>query len=357
MKSNIKELLNDYQQGKMIVVLDDEDRENEGDILVPAEKIRDEDINFMATYGRGLICLTLTKGRCQQLNLPLMVGHHNQMNGTNFTLSIDASHGVTTGISAADRAYTIKTAIAKNARPEDIIRPGHIFPIMAQNGGVLTRAGHTEAGCDFARLAGFEPASVIVEILNTDGTMARYDDLVAFSKKHQIKLGTIEDLIRYRLENEKTIQKLSEQSLENQYGKFVLITFKDSLNDEIHFALKKGKICKDSETLVRVHMQDTLSDILLVDEHKISLNKAFSAMARATNGVFLLLRKENNQQLLNRLGQAEVANFSEDDVKTFGIGAQILSEIGVGKMRLLGSPRKLTALRGFGLEIVGYNDG
>lgn len=355
MKSSIAELIKDYKSGKMIILLDDENRENEGDLLIPAQTINAKDVNFMATYGRGLVCLTLTQARCLQLKLPLMVhSHDNQAQyGTNFTLSIEAANGVTTGISAADRAKTIQTAVQKNVKPEDIVQPGHIFPIMAKEGGVLTRAGHTEAGCDLARLAGFEPASVIVEILNEDGTMARYDDLVKFSQKHQIKLGTIEDLIRYRLENEKSIQKINEQSISNVYGKFTLTTFKDILTNDIHFALSKGKINKNTTCLVRVHMQNTVSDILQINQNNIPLQTAFSKIGQAESGVLLILRKEREHQLFNQLN-IESSQTTEDDIKTFGIGAQILNEIGVGKMCLLGNPRKLTALKGFDLEIMNY---
>lgn len=353
MKSNIKDLLADYKAGKMIILMDDEGRENEGDLLIPAEMVEAKDINFMATHGRGLVCLTLTKSRCEQLKLPLMVYDNQGQYGTNFTLSIEATTGVTTGISAADRATTIKAAISKNATSEDIIQPGHIFPIMARKGGVLTRAGHTEAGCDLARLAGFEPASVIVEILNEDGTMSRYDDLVKFSKKHDIKLGTIEDLIAYRIENEKTVQKVAQKPFSNKYGDFVLATFEDSTQSDIHLALIKGDITADTETLVRVHMEDTLKDVLGAATN-ISIDEALSAISAAESGVLLLLRKHNNQSLLHELGCEKTINDPQDDVKTYGVGAQILNEIGVGKMRILGSPRKLNALKGFDLEVVGY---
>jgi 3,4-dihydroxy 2-butanone 4-phosphate synthase/GTP cyclohydrolase II len=220
MKASIKELLEDYKQGKMIILMDDENRENEGDLLIAAEKVTKEDVNFMATHGRGLICLTLTQQRCQQLNLPLMVSKNSDLHSTNFTVSIEAATGVTTGISAADRAKTILDAVAKNAKPLDIVQPGHIFPLMAQQGGVLIRAGHTEAGCDLARLAGFEPASVIVEILNDDGSMARSADLQEFGKKHGIKLGHIADLIHYRVENEKTVERISQRPFNTKYCKF-----------------------------------------------------------------------------------------------------------------------------------------
>ena len=361
MKSTIEEILKDYKQGKMIILMDDEQRENEGDILMSAEKVSAHDINFMATYGRGLICLTLTKKHCEKLNLPLMVSQNRTLDSTNFTLSIEAADGVSTGISASDRAHTIRVATAKNTTADDIIMPGHIFPLMAKEGGVLTRPGHTEAGCDIARLAGFEPASAIVEILNADGTMARYDDLVKFSQKHQIKLGTIADLIRYRTQHEKTISKLSTSIFHSEYGDFKLVAFSESIYHDVHLALLKGEINCNKETLVRVHMEDTLSDVLRQKTKKVNIDTAFSAISKSKQGVLLLLRKQNNDSLLNRISRLHksVSNGvknAEDDIKTYGVGAQILNELGVCKMRILGSPRKLHALRGFNLEVVGYEE-
>lgn len=338
MKATIKQILNDYKQGKMIILVDDEDRENEGDLIIPAATVTKEDINFMATHGRGLICLTLTQERCQQLNLPLMVSQNFDANGTNFTVSIEAATGVTTGISAADRAKTVLDAVAKDAKPKDIVQPGHIFPLMAQPGGVLIRAGHTEAGCDLARLAGYEPASVIVEILNEDGTMARRDDLEVFAQKHNIKWGTIEDLISYRVENEKTIERINEREFQTQYATFRLISFLDSIHNETHLALVKGDIAHDGTTCVRVHMENVLTDILQERSLALSATDALKYIADKNSGVFLLLRQHK----------------SSNDVKTYGVGAQILSDLGVGKMCLLGSPRKFNALKGFGLEVVEY---
>ncbi len=338
MKAEIEEILDDYRQGKMIILMDDEDRENEGDLIIPAAGVTKEDINFMATHGRGLICLTLTQERCEQLNLPLMVSQNNDTNCTNFTVSIEAATGVTTGISAADRAKTILDAVAPEAKPKDIVQPGHIFPLMAQPGGVLIRAGHTEAGCDLARLAGLEPASVIVEILNEDGTMARRDDLEIFAQKHNIKWGTIEDLISYRVENEKTIKRVSERDFDTQYGQFKLVSFLDSIHHETHLALVKGEITDDGVTCVRVHMENVLSDILQERSLALSATDALKHIAAKDSGVFVLLRQ----------------NKGSNDVKTYGVGAQILSDLGVGKMRILGSPRKLNASKGFGLEVVEY---
>lgn len=336
MKSAIPELLTDYKKGKMIILLDDEDRENEGDLIMAAEKVRDSDINFMATYGRGLICLTLTEERCKQLNLPLMVHNNQDANSTNFTVSIEASRGVSTGISAADRAKTIIDAVAKDAKPSDIVQPGHIFPLMAKKGGVLNRAGHTEAGCDLARLAGFEAASVIVEILNEDGTMARRPDLEIFAKKHHIKWGTIEDLISYIATHEKTIKRISEQDFSSIYGEFKLVEYFDETSELVHKALISGKI--GETTNVRVHMQNCNQDILGQKTTSLSTDTALKYLGK-NGGVFVLLNKENQ---------------AKDDVKTYGVGAQILADLGIKKIHLIGDKLKLNALKGFGLEIVEY---
>lgn len=352
MKATIEQILEDFRQGKMIILMDDEDRENEGDLLVPAEKVTKEDINFMATYGRGLICLTLTRDHCKQLNLPLMVTYNDDIQSTKFTVSIEASEGVTTGISAADRAKTVQDAVASNAKPEDIIQPGHIFPLMAQQGGVLIRAGHTEAGCDLARLAGFEPASVIVEVLNDDGTMARRPDLEVFAKKHDIKWGTIEDLIRYRVENEKTIERISQRPFQTRFGFFKLISYLDSINNDTHLALVKGEINETSVPHVRVHMENIFADVLQENSSGFSINHALEQISQSDTGIFLLLRKQDNQAILESIDNP---NFRQtDDLRTFGIGAQILSDLGVTHMKTLGSPRVLRGLEGFGLTITEY---
>jgi len=352
MKATIKEILSDYKKGKMIILLDDEGRENEGDLIVPAATVTKEDINFMATHGRGLICLTLTQERCKQLNLPLMVSSNNDANGTNFTVSIEASSGVTTGISAADRAKTILDAVAKNAAPADIVQPGHIFPLMAQPGGVLIRAGHTEAGCDLAKLAGFEAASVIVEILNEDGTMARRDDLELFSEKHDIKWGTIEDLISYRIKNEKTIERIGEREFITDYAAFRLVSFLDTIHNETHLALVKGEIKDDSEVRVRVHMEDTFKDVLRESSPSFSVSDALKNIAESDTGVFLLLRMQTDLTILENIDSPDKVH--SDDIKTYGIGAQILSDLGVKSMKILGTPRKLYGLKGFGLEVSDY---
>src|ERR1700753_80873 len=260
--NSIDEILNDLRLGKMAVIMDDEDRENEGDLIMAAERVRAEDVNFMARYGRGLICLTLTRERCRQLRLPLMVSETDRERRTNFTLSIEAAQGVTTGISAYDRAHTVRTAVAPNASPEDLRQPGHIFPIMAQPGGVLTRAGHTEAGCDLARLAGFEPAAVVVAIMNDDGTMARRPELEAFARSHNLKIGTIAELIRYRLRNERSVERISEQTVQTEFGEFRLYTYEDHVQRDVHLALTHGPITDATTPLVRVHVTDTLRDLV-----------------------------------------------------------------------------------------------
>lgn len=354
MKATTQELLEDYKQGKMIILMDDEDRENEGDLLIPSEKVTKEGINFMATYGRGLICLTLTRDRCKQLNLPLMVTHNGDIHSTNFTVSIEAAKGVTTGISAADRAKTVQDAVAKDATPTDIVQPGHVFPLMAEQGGVLIRAGHTEAGCDLARLAGFEPSSVIVEILNDDGTMARRPDLEVFAEKHGIKWGTIEDLIRYRVENEKSIERINQRQFQTRFGSFKLVSYLDSINNDTHLALVKGKISSKSEPHVRVHMENIFTDVLQEKSSGFSVENALEQISEVDTGVFLLLRKQDSRDILESIDNP---NFVQsDDLRTFGIGAQILADLGVTQMKILGSPRVLHGLEGFGLTITGYVD-
>ncbi len=260
--NRIDEILTDLRQGRMVIIMDDEDRENEGDLLMAASLVRPEDINFMARYGRGLICLTLTRERCQQLHLPLMVQDNATPYSTNFTVSVEAAQGVTTGISAYDRAHTIRTAVRPDARPEDLVQPGHIFPLMAQAGGVLTRAGHTEAGCDLTRLAGLEPAAVIVEILNEDGNMARRPDLEIFAEQHGVKIGTIAELIHYRMQNEKTVERVADALMHTEFGPFRVLTYQDVIGRQVHFALVKGEIHASEPVMVRVHVQHLLSDLL-----------------------------------------------------------------------------------------------
>ena len=362
--NSIEEIIDDIRQGKMVILMDDEDRENEGDLIMAASMVRPEDINFMARYGRGLICLTLTRERCQQLNLPLMVSDTNDKHGTNFTVSIEAAEGVTTGISAYDRAMTVRAAVAPNATPRDIVQPGHIFPLMAQAGGVLTRAGHTEAGCDLARLAGFEPSSVIVEILNEDGTMARRPDLEKFAAEHGVKIGTVADLINYRLKNEPTVERVSECIMPTRYGEFRLLAYRDLLNHEMHMALVKGELKPDEPALVRVHLQNTLCD-LFGNERDCGwpLSDALQRINDEGQGVAIILRQqESADSLLNRIRDYEMQDNGvpvlesekSDDLRTYGIGAQILIDLGVSHMRVLSAPKKMHALSGFGLDVVEY---
>ena len=356
--NSTQEIIADIKAGKMVILMDDEDRENEGDLIIAAEHICKQSINFMAMYGRGLICLTLTEKRCKQLNLPLMVNHSKDIHTTNFTLSIEAAKGVTTGISAADRTLTIQAAVAKDAVPADIVMPGHVFPLMAQPGGVLTRAGHTEAGCDLARLAGCEPASVIVEILNQDGSMARRPDLEVFSKEHNIKIGTVANLIEYRVKNEKTIERVTNTKIRTKYGKFKLIAFRETISNEIHLALIKGKVKPNEAILVRVHMFDPLCDLFSVKDDICSgtLEVDLKRIALEDNAVLIVLRKDKDSELLNRImlyGKPEPTETSTSSTsRMYGTGAQILSDLGVRKMIVLGTPKKFQALSGFGLEVI-----
>lgn len=365
--NSIEEIIADLKQGKMVIIVDDEDRENEGDLLMAASQVRAEDVNFMASYGRGLICLTLSQQRCEQLQLPLMVGKNGAAHGTNFTLSIEAAKGVTTGISASDRAKTVQDAVAKEAKPEDIVQPGHIFPLRAQNGGVLTRAGHTEAGCDLARLAGFEPAALIVEILNDDGSMARRPDLEKFAQKHQLKMGTIAELIEYRLKNEHTIELLKECPINTEYGEFRLHAYKDILHDKVHLALVKGDICAETPVLVRVHMENTIRDLLPLSnvDSGWPISDILKRITQEGSGIVIILRAgDSDQNILNEIDRYDVLQESSKtelkssyDLKTYGIGAQILKSIGAKKMRVMSAPKKLHSLSGFGLEVVEYVSG
>ena len=361
----IADIIEDIRQGKMVILVDDEDRENEGDLVMAASWVRPEDINFMARYGRGLICLTLTQERCEQLRLPLMVDATHAKHLTNFTVSIEAAEGVSTGISAADRARTIRVAVAPHAQPSDLVQPGHIFPLMAQPGGVLTRAGHTEAGCDLAALAGLEPAAVIVEILNEDGTMARRPQLEAFAQEHRLKIGSIEDLIRYRLANERTVTPVTRCRLPTPFGEFTLAAYEDVYGHTAHFALVLGDISPDRPTLVRVHLQDSLSDVLGVERHDcgLPLQKVFQRLSREGNGVIVVLRPpEDPRELLRRVRNYQLQDEGVEipqpakaaSLRTYGVGAQILYDLGVRRMRVLGAPRKFHALAGFGLTIEEY---
>ncbi len=361
-----EEIIEDIRQGKMVILLDDESRENEGDLVMAAELTRPDDINFMAQYGRGLICLPLSREHCQRLRLPLMTHNNQTSHGTNFTVSIEAASGVSTGISAADRARTIEAAVTLEARPEDIVQPGHIFPLMAQDGGVLARAGHTEAACDLARLAGLQSAATIVEILNPDGTMARRPDLEAFSLKHDLKIGTIEDLIRYRIHNERTIERVLEHDFPSVFGQFRLYAFQDVVENGLHLALVKGEVDHSRAIAVRVHVEDLLSDSLGSNVGAgWPLRDALRRIGdMEEGGVLVLLRPpqdpgaliRNIQQLQNSYTQGESIEKNEQpqDIRTYGIGAQILADLGVHKMRLMSAPKVFHGMAGFDLEVVDF---
>lgn len=364
--NSIEEVLADLRAGRMVVIMDDEDRENEGDLVMAASKVTPEDVNFMARYGRGLICLTLNRERCRQLRLPLMVSSTDMNRSTNFTISIEAAEGVTTGISAHDRAHTIRTAVRPDARPEDLRQPGHIFPLMAQPGGVLTRAGHTEAGCDLARLAGLEPAAVIVEILNEDGTMARRPDLLGFAREHGLKIATIADLIRYRLETEESVERVFEQTVETESGEFRLACFEDHVHQDLHLALIRGDLA-GGVPLVRVQVLDTLRDVLGIPSHDASwkLRDALARVAEDGCGVVVILRGANESprdvmDSIERLAGRPSTRIRDGQhstvLRTYGIGAQILRNLGIHRMRVLSAPKQMTGISGFGLEIVEYVD-
>lgn len=356
--SPIEEIIDELKNGRMVILVDEEDRENEGDLVLAAEHISAESINFMVTHGRGLVCLTLTEDRCRQLGLTQMARDNKSQFSTAFTVSIEAAEGVTTGISAQDRATTVQAAVAKNARPQDIVQPGHIFPIMARPGGVLVRAGHTEAGCDLAELAGCTPAAVICEILKEDGTMARLPDLVDFAGQFGLKIGAIADLIHYRSRNEKLVELRLSKPVHTPYGDFTLHAFADRSSEEVHLALTRGEIDAARETLVRVH--EPLSALDFLDpaggRHTFPLDVALGAISRADAGVIVLLhRAESGADMLAALSpEATKAPTTRWDPRTYGIGAQILRELGVGKMKLLGSPRRMPSVAGFDLEVTGH---
>ncbi|TWC36250.1 GTP cyclohydrolase II /3,4-dihydroxy-2-butanone 4-phosphate synthase [Pseudomonas sp. SJZ079] len=357
--NSIDELIEDIRQGKMVILMDDEDRENEGDLIIASEAVTAEHINFMARFARGLICMPMTRERCELLKLPLMAPRNGSGFGTKFTVSIEAAEGVTTGISAADRARTVQAAAAKGAKADDIVSPGHIFPLMAQPGGVLARAGHTEAACDLARMGGFEASGVICEIMNDDGTMARRPELEEFAAQHGIKIGTIADLIHYRLIHERTVERIGEQVVDSELGQFHLVTYRDSVEGDVHMALTLGSISADQPTLVRVHNMDPLRDLFMVNQAgRWSLRAAMAKVAEAGSGVVLLLGNPlTGQDLLAHLDrqlgdESKVVN--PTTYSTVGAGSQILRDLGVRKMRLMSSPMKFNAISGFDLEVVEY---
>ncbi|RIZ70847.1 MAG: 3,4-dihydroxy-2-butanone-4-phosphate synthase [Methylococcales bacterium] len=361
--NTIEEIIDDLRLGKMVIIMDDEDRENEGDLLMAAAFTRPEDINFMARYGRGLICLTLTSERCQQLRLPLMTNENKTAHSTNFTVSIEAATGVTTGISAADRARTVQCAVAANAKADDLVQPGHIFPLMAKSGGVLSRAGHTEAGCDLAKLAGVDASAVIVEILNEDGSMARRPDLEIFAKQHNLKMGTIADLIHYRIQHENTLERISECAFPTEFGDFRLYAYQDKNDDNVHLALVMGHVSGDTPVLVRVHAKNLLEDVFSSKRNdcSITIRSAMEKIAEAGCGVLVLIRQnEDNKSLVELIHQYQLEDHGvintdqaklATDWRTTGTGARILADLGVHKLKVLGTQKKYVGLSGFDLEV------
>ncbi|MET0507491.1 MAG: bifunctional 3,4-dihydroxy-2-butanone-4-phosphate synthase/GTP cyclohydrolase II [Burkholderiaceae bacterium] len=364
-----REIIADFKAGRMVILVDEEDRENEGDLVVAADFVTPEAINFMARHARGLICLTLTEARCRELNLPLMTTVNGTRTGTNFTLSIEAADGVTTGISAADRARTIQVAVAPATRPSDLVQPGHVFPIMARNGGVLIRGGHTEAGCDLGMLAGITPAAVICEVMKDDGTMARLPDLLEFARLHALKIGTIADLIHYRSAHESLIERLERAPVQTPYGPFELSVYRDKATAQPHLALVLGTITPEQETLVRVHEPLSVLDWIVTGSraHSWPIDAAMKAIVAAGKGVLVMLNcTESAAGLLQRAGDglckggaageavASRNRIAATDLRSYGIGAQILKDIGVRRMRLMSAPRRMPSMTGFDLEVTGF---
>jgi 3,4-dihydroxy 2-butanone 4-phosphate synthase / GTP cyclohydrolase II len=359
--SPIPEIIAEVKAGNMVILVDDEDRENEGDLLFAAEFVTPEKINFMAKHGRGLICMPITEGHARRLNLAPMVPTNRSVHGTNFTVSIEAASGVTTGISAADRAHTIRVAASPTARADEIVQPGHVFPLVAQPGGVLARAGHTEACCDLAELAGLNPAAVLCEIMKDDGTMARLPDLIEFAGTHGLKLGTIADLIEFRSRNESLIKRVIEREIDTPYGRFRMVAYLEKLQGETHLALVRGDIDPGAETLVRVHEPLSFLDLLETTRgtHSWSVHEALAAISAAGKGVVVLLNcTESAGQIIDRvaahLAPAPAAQPARRELLTYGIGAQILRDLKVGKMRLMAAPRRMPSMAGWGLEVTGY---
>jgi 3,4-dihydroxy 2-butanone 4-phosphate synthase/GTP cyclohydrolase II len=359
--SPVEAIVADMRAGRMVILVDEEDRENEGDLVLAADHVTPEAINFMARFGRGLICLTLTRERCERLNLPPMVPRNGTKMGTAFTASIEAAEGVTTGISAADRARTVQAAVAPNAKASDLVQPGHIFPLQAVEGGVLMRAGHTEAGCDLAAMAGCSPAAVICEVMKDDGTMARLPDLQLFAAEHGIKIGTIADLIEYRSRTETLVQKVGSRPLKTAFGAFTAHAFRDQPSGSVHIALTMGEWTAEDVVPVRVHEPLSVLDALELDRsmHSWSLESSLRHIAKTGRGMAVLLNcGESAEQLLAQFdGTARSAQAPERgrmDLRTYGVGAQILRECGVGRMELMGTPRRMPSMQGYGLEITGF---
>ena len=355
----ITEIVAEVKAGRMVILVDEEDRENEGDLVLAADCVSAEAVNFMARFGRGLVCMAITEARARQLALAPMTPVNRSVHGTNFTVSIEAAHGVSSGISAADRAHTIRVAAAPDATPDHIVQPGHVFPLIAQPGGVLARAGHTEACCDLAQLAGHSPSAVLCEIMNDDGTMARLPDLEVFARTHGLKIGSIVDLIHHRSRTERLIERVAERPLTTPAGTFRLVVYRDKLSDATHLALTRGPISPETETLVRVHEPLSVIDLLDAesDSHSWSVMEAQRAIVAAGRGVIVLLhRAESAQELRRRAIAAESSPPQKMDLRNYGIGAQILRDLHVGKMRLLARPRKMPSMAGFDLEVTGYDE-
>ena len=359
--SPVQDIVEEMRAGRMVILVDEEDRENEGDLVLAADHVTPEAINFMARFGRGLICLTLTRERCEFLNLPPMAARNGTVYGTAFTASIEAAEGVTTGISAADRARTVQVAVASASQATDLVQPGHIFPLQAVDGGVLMRAGHTEAGCDLAALAGCSPSAVICEIMKDDGTMARLPDLQIFAAEHGLKIGTIADLIEHRSRTESLVEKVGERTLQTKHGEFTAHAFRDGPSQAVHMALVRGQWQPDEVVPVRVHEPLSVLDALEVNRamHSWGLDTSLEYIAAQGRGVAVLLNcGESAEQLLAQFeGTARAAQAPERgrmDLRTYGVGAQILRECGVHKMQLMGQPRRMPSMAGYGLEITGY---
>ncbi|HVF64348.1 MAG TPA: bifunctional 3,4-dihydroxy-2-butanone-4-phosphate synthase/GTP cyclohydrolase II [Casimicrobiaceae bacterium] len=353
------EIVADLKAGRIVVLVDDEDRENEGDLVFAADFVSAEKINFLVTFGRGLVCMPITPEHAERLKLAPMTPRNRSVHGTNFTVSIEAASGIATGISAADRARTIHVASRSDARPDDIVQPGHVFPLIAQAGGVLSRAGHTEACCDLVRLAGLTPAAVLCEIMNEDGSMARRPDLDRFAARHDLKIGTIADLITFRSRTERLIERLAERPLATQHGAFRLVVYRDKLTDATHLALVRGPISPETETLVRVHEPLSVMDLLDAqsEAHSWSIPAALATIAEAGRGIVVLLHRPESASELRRRALAEAAPMtSKVDLRDYGIGAQILRDLNVGRMRLLARPRKMPSMAGFGLEVTGFDE-
>ena len=355
LKNNIIEIIEDIKNGKMVIILDDESRENEGDLICAADLVTPEIINFMASKGRGLICLPMSTNLCDKYDLQMMTSNNKAANRTAFTVSIEAAEGITTGISAADRAYTIRTAVNKDSKASDIVQPGHIFPLKAMEGGVLIRAGHTEAACDLAKLAGLQSAGVICEIMNDDGTMARRDDLIKFGKDNNIKVGTIADLIDYRLSSDSTVEAMHEKDVSNEFGDFKLIVWRDIINDEYHFSLSKGNLQSIESPLVRVQTHSILQDTLGIEDlgKNWSIRKSLERISKEEAGLFVLINhRDAKSYWLNKLEDKEVE--PKANRRVIGVGSQILRALDLKKISVLGTPTKYNAVSGFNIEITGF---